>query len=218
MKAVIFDLDGTLINSLENIASCMNSSLHEAGFATHEVEKFKFFIGEGSYKLAKNALPNQTNEDDIQKVYTRFIEIYEDNIYENTQTYEGIYELLKKLKNTNLKLGILSNKPHKFTEQFGIRFFKNCGFHEIHGQKNNVPPKPDAQAALNIAQKFNLKPEEIFYVGDSSTDMKTANNANMKSIGVLWGFRPKEELIEHGANYLAKDCEELWDIIDSNRY
>jgi len=218
MKAVIFDLDGTLVNSLENIAFCMNSALKEFGFKEHKVNDYKMFIGEGSFKLATNALPKDTKEEMITKVFNSFIKTYDANIYENTLPYDGIYELLKKLKQTNLKLGILSNKPHKFTQQFGIKFFKHCGFDEIHGQKENIPPKPHAMGALNIAKGFNLKPEEIFYVGDSSVDMKTASNAKMKSIGVLWGFRPKEELIENGANYLAKDCEELWDIIDSQRF
>jgi len=217
MKAVIFDLDGTLINSLQNIADCMNQALKEFGFDGHSTQEYKYFIGEGSLTLTKRAVPHNTSQEIITKVYNNFIKIYEENIYKNTQPYDGIYTLLKKLNKTNLKLGILSNKPHQFTKQFAIRLFNDCGFEEVHGQKENIAPKPDAAGALKIAQSFNIKPEEIFYVGDSSTDMKTATNAKMKSIGVLWGFRPKEELIEHKADFLAQDCEQLWDIINTHR-
>jgi len=216
MKAIIFDLDGTLINSLDDIALSMNDVLKEFDYEEHKIEDYKYFVGDGALVLVQNSLPKDTPEDLVRKMFKRFIEVYETGVHHNTKPYEGIYELLEKLRNTPVKLGILSNKPHEITKLYMNKLFSDYDFVEIHGQKEGVTKKPDPIGALNIAKSLNLEPEKIYFVGDTSTDMKTAKNANMKSIGVSWGFRPKEELIEHGADYIVENCEELWDIIEEN--
>lgn len=213
MKAVVFDLDGTLINSLKDIALCMNDVLKEFNYKTHEIEQYNYFVGDGALVLSQNVLPNDSTQEEVQMVFKRFKEVYDLNIYHNTKPYEGIMELLKKLENEEFKLGILSNKPHEFTLKYAQKYFKHLNIQEVHGQKEDIPKKPHPMGALNIAKNFNLDTKEIFYVGDTSTDMKTATNANMKSIGVAWGFRPVEELLEHKANFIANDPQELFEII-----
>lgn len=217
MKAIIFDLDGTLIDSLEDIAKSMNDVLKEFNYEEHPLEDYKRFVGDGALILVQNALPKECDEDEIQKILKRFIEIYDLGFHNNTKPYEGIYELLTKLQNTNIQLGVLSNKPHEFTKKYVNKLFLEFNIIETHGQKDEIPKKPDPAGALDIAKSFNLKPEEIFFIGDTPTDIKTAKNANMKSVGVLWGFRPKKELVESGADFIVENCDELWELITKHK-
>ena len=215
MKGIIFDLDGTLINSLTDIALCMNEVLQQMQLPTHDIQQYNYFVGDGAWVLSQNVLPKNSQEHLVKEVFERFKKLYDENIYENTKPYDGIYELLQQLEQHSFKLGILSNKPHEFTLKYAKKFFSEYAFEEIHGQKKEAMKKPHPAGALHIAQAFGLQSQEIFYIGDTSTDMKTAYNAKMKSIGVTWGFRPKEELIEHGAHYIAHTPQEIFEIVMS---
>ncbi|WP_428026496.1 HAD family hydrolase [Arcobacter sp.] len=204
MKSLIFDLDGTLINSLLDIAISMNKVLEKHNYPSHEIEKYNYFVGDGALVLVKNAMPYNSTEEEIQNVLKSFIEIYEQNTHNNTFAYEGIYEMLQKIEELNIKKAVLSNKPHKFTLKYMENLFNNFNFQEIHGQKIDVPKKPDPTMAIQIATKLNTNIEDMIFIGDTATDIKTAKNANMKSIGVSWGFRPIEELIDAGADFIAQ--------------
>ncbi len=204
MKSLIFDLDGTLINSLLDIAISMNKVLEKHNYPSHEIEKYNYFVGDGALVLVKNAMPYNSTEEEIQNALKSFIEIYEQNTHNNTFAYEGIYEMLQKIEELNIKKAVLSNKPHKFTLKYMENLFNNFNFQEIHGQKIDVPKKPDPTMAIQIATKLNTNIEDMIFIGDTATDIKTAKNANMKSIGVSWGFRPIEELIDAGADFIAQ--------------
>ena len=203
MKSLIFDLDGTLINSLFDIAISMNKVLEKHNYPSHEIEKYNYFVGDGALVLVKNAMPYNSTEKEIQNVLKSFIEIYEQNTHNNTFAYEGIYEMLQKIEELKIKKAVLSNKPHKFTLKYMENLFNNFNFQEIHGQKIDVPKKPDPTMAIEIATKLNTNIEDMIFIGDTATDIKTAKNAKMKSIGVAWGFRPIEELKEAGADFIA---------------
>lgn len=213
MKAVIFDLDGTLIDSLYDIAQSMNQVLSEFNYPIHDLDKYNYFVGDGALVLVQNALPQVCNDNQIQKVLARFKEVYDLSEHHNTKPYEGIYELLQSLQDAQIRLGILSNKPHKFTLKYAQTLFSDFNFEEVHGQKEDVEKKPDPAGAIHIAQQMQLHPNDICFIGDTATDIKTAHNANMKSIGVLWGFRPQEELEEHGAHFLAHTPSDILRIV-----
>ncbi|MFA7090599.1 MAG: HAD family hydrolase [Arcobacteraceae bacterium] len=212
-KGIIFDLDGTLIDSLEDIAQSMNDVLKEFDLPTHELSAYNQFVGDGALYLIQRAVPKNSSQEYIEAILTRYKEVYDKAIYHSTKPYDGIYELLKQLQNAHYKMGILSNKPHEFTLKYAQTLFKAFNFSQVHGQKEEVPKKPHPQGALNIAKAFNLTSNEIVYIGDTPTDIHTAHNAKMKSIGVLWGFRTKEELQEAGATFLAKHPHDIWDIL-----
>ena len=213
MKAVIFDLDGTLINSLEDIAICANQVLEELNYKVHEIQAYKKFVGDGALVLMQNALPKECSAKEINLCFQRFIDVYDLNIHNNTKPYEGIYELLNKLEALNIKKGILSNKPHEFTLKYAQNLFNQYTFDQVYGQKKGIAKKPDPTLAIQIANNLQIPCEKIFYVGDTPTDIKTAQNANMKSIGVLWGFRTLEELKDQGADFIVKNPAELWDVL-----
>lgn len=211
-KAIIFDLDGTLIDSLIDIALCANKVLEEFNLPSHKIDAYRNFLGGGALFLIKNCMPRNSSDEMIEKVLERFKVVYDEQQHFNTKPYEGIYELLKELKNRNIKVGVLSNKPHYFTCKYIDEFFKDLNLDEVHGQKDEVPRKPDPKGAIDIANSFGIACENIFFVGDSDVDMNTAKNANMIAVGVEWGFRGPFELIENGAKHIVKTPNEILDL------
>lgn len=217
-KAVIFDLDGTLIDSLEDLANSVNQALEENNYPTHQLEEYKYFIGDGAKILIKRAIKKDVSEKEVEKLHTRFKEIYKDKIDSKTKVYDGVYELLEKLEKQNYKKAILSNKPDIFTQACVQKFFKDFDFVNISGQKKDIPKKPHPQAAINIASELQAKPSEVFFVGDTKVDMQTAKSAGMTAIGVLWGFRDEKELKDNGADFIVKTMDELYEILTSDPY
>ena len=211
-KTVIFDLDGTLLDSIEDIASSMNKVLESLQLPTHKIEDYKHFVGGGVDILVENALSNQSKEikDEVIK---RFKIEYDGKLHSRTLPYDGIYELLDELKKLDINLAVLSNKPHEFTVSYVNHFFKNYNFKEIHGQKKDVPKKPDPKAALDIVKCLDSSCENTYFIGDTKIDMQTAKNANMTAIGVLWGFRDEKELRDFGADFIVSNPLEILKII-----
>ena len=211
-KTVIFDLDGTLLDSIEDIASSMNKVLESLQLPTHKIEDYKHFVGGGVDILVENALSNQSKEikDEVTK---RFKIEYDGKLHSKTLPYDGIYDLLDELKKLDINLAVLSNKPHEFTVSYVNHFFKNYNFKEIHGQKKDVPKKPDPKAALDIVKCLDSSCENTYFIGDTKIDMQTAKSANMTAIGVLWGFRDEKELRDFGADFIVSNPLEILKII-----
>lgn len=201
-KAVIFDLDGTLIDSLEDIAINANKVLTKLHCPTHSFEKYKHFVGDGARVLIENAMPRYVSKAFLDEALELFIDFYEQNLHTNTKPYRDIQSLLEKLVFQNIPLAILSNKPDKFTKLYVEKLLPDIPFVVVAGQKEGIEKKPDPTVALEIAKKFQIEPQDIYFVGDTATDMKTAKNANMIAVGVAWGFRPVKELEDNGADFI----------------
>ncbi|MFV7789232.1 HAD family hydrolase [Aliarcobacter lanthieri] len=213
-NTVIFDLDGTLLDSIEDIAVSMNKVLESLNLPIHDIKDYKYFVGSGVDVLVENALGKFSKEIKDEAI-KRFKIEYDGKLHSKTIPYEGIYELLDELKKLNYNLAVLSNKPHEFTVSYVNHFFKDYGFKEVHGQKDNVPKKPNPQAAIEIAKSLNAPCKKVFFVGDTKVDMQTAKSAKMLAIGVLWGFRDEQELREFGADFIVKTPLEIVNIIKS---
>lgn len=215
-KTIIFDLDGTLIDSIEDIALCMNRVLKELNLPTYEINEYKYFVGGGVSVLVDNVLKNLNIdlENDIKDNLTKkFKEIYDLKLHDKTKPYEGIYDLLDELMKLDCKIGVLSNKPHESTLAHVNSLFSKYKLQEVHGQKAHIEKKPNPTAAIQIANSFNTPCEEIYFIGDTMIDMQTAKNAGMIGIGVLWGFRDEKELREHGADFIVKHPLDILEII-----
>lgn len=213
-KAVIFDLDGTLINSLHDIADAMNRVLEHNGFKTHEYEAYKLFVGKGLRNLAENVLPeSDRNSETIKTVFDGLMKDYGNNVVRKTALYEGIPQLLDQLTERNIKMAILSNKAHELTVKIADKILKNWKFEIILGSKVEIPRKPDPTGAKICMESLNLKANEILYVGDSGVDMQTANNTGMIAVGVTWGFRSRKELRDNGAMHIIDKPEDLLNLL-----
>lgn len=213
IKAVIFDLDGTLLNTIEDLANACNYALKQSKFPIHEVEKYKTFVGDGRYKLIERIVPQDFRTDEtISKVLALFDEYYEAHMIDMTKPYQGVIELLDDLNNSGLKLAVVSNKPHEFTVEVVKKFFGDK-LHITFGHRANTPTKPNPYSLIEAIELFNIEKHECVYVGDSNVDVETAKNAEVKSVGVAWGFRGAGELEEAGADYIVNTIEELRELI-----
>lgn len=212
IKAVIFDLDGTLLNTLDDLADAGNYTLAKLGYPLHKVCEYKYFVGNGIPKLIERMLPANVGDDIKKQALGIFMEHYAMHSEDKTSAYSGISELLTGLKQRKLKLGVLTNKADSIAVSVVEKYF--CGmFDVVHGLSDNVLPKPDTKLALQIAAQLGVRAEEVFYVGDSGVDMQTAVNAGFTPCGVLWGFRTRDELLENGSKFIVEQPVDILELI-----
>jgi len=213
-KAIIFDLDGTLLNTLDDLADANNAALRKLGFPTHPVEDYKYFIGNGVKVLLERTLPQDACDDaTVEKGIVMMKQEY-DRCWDNkTRPYEGVPELLDELARFGLRLAVLSNKPHAYTRVIVDKLLDRWEFEEVWGVSETVPPKPDPTGVRRLVETMGLRTDEFLYVGDTGTDMATARSADLFAVGVLWGFRDADELRENGAQVLLEKPAEIMGLL-----
>jgi phosphoglycolate phosphatase len=215
-KAVLFDLDGTLLETLTDLAEAMNASLVHFGFSPHTVDAFRYFVGESVAVEARRALPESARDNEtVEKVAEYSQQIYADCWHKNTRPYPGIPELLTALQKRGLKLAVLSNKIDKFTKTMVKKLLPQWQFEMVQGALPEVPLKPHPDLALRITNHLKIPPAQFIYVGDSNIDMLTATASGMFPVGCLWGYRTADELLAAGAKALINSPAELLDILDN---
>ena len=209
-KAVIFDLDGTLIHSLPDIAAAMNRSLSLFGLPTYPENDYKYKVGNGVLKLTERAVGQH------KEFYDQVLEAYKKDYAAHNQVetrpFKGIGEMLEKLRELGLSLCVLTNKDQGDAENILGHFFPDIVFSGVLGRQEGLRLKPDPEGALRLAALCGASPEECWYVGDTATDMNCGNAAGMETVGVLWGYRPREELVSSGARHLIAEPGELIDL------
>lgn len=214
-KLIVFDLDGTLINSLEDLADSANHVLGQHGFPIHPVDAYRYFVGDGVRKLIERILPAEDrNEVQIEQCRQEFVEYYKIHMEDKTSVYEGITDLLKTLKARGLKIAVATNKVHVAVEPLMAKYFPGIHFDSLIGQREGIPVKPAPQIMFDILAQCGCEPSEALHVGDTATDMQLASNAGVESVGVLWGYRPLEELQEAGAKHIIQHPADLLEIIN----
>ena len=210
INLIIFDLDGTLLNTLEDLGDSVNEALAAHQLPEHEYSDYCRFVGDGMEMLIRRSLPQNSPESVFSQVLANFREAYRQNWANKSRPYAGITEMLKALNDTRIPTAVLSNKPDEFTQLCVSKFFPNGCFKRAYGQRHGIPKKPDPGAATAIANELGIKVERTMYVGDSDVDIITGTTAGMLAVGVSWGFRNEEELRAAGATHiLSKPCEIL---------
>ena len=214
-KACIFDLDGTLTDTLESITYCVNATLKELGLGQINRVQCKDFVGNGARYLIEKSLQATGDKDlrYIEQAMEAYDRIFKVNCMYKVTIYDGVQELLVKLKEQGLKLAVLSNKPHSQAVDVVEAFFGKELFARVRGEQEGIPRKPDPAGAYLIAEEFGIGSEECLYIGDSDVDMRTGRAAGMTTVGVTWGFRSKEILLENGAEHIIDRAEELITIV-----
>jgi len=204
-KAIIFDLDGTLLNTLNDIAEAMNQVLVDNGFPNHPIDMYRYYIGNGLENLIIRALPEEkATPESLPKYLQAFRIAYAQNWHKNTRPYPDIPALLTRLTQHDFHLTILSNKAHEFTVRMVLTLLDQWKFKKILGAGSGFPKKPNPKAALHILEYLRVRRDECLFVGDSGVDMQTAKAAGIFPLGVTWGFRPESELRENGCRFIAR--------------
>lgn len=213
-KAVVFDLDGTLLDTLNDLADSMNSVLAKYNYPIHEVDAYKYFIGNGVRNLVQRTLPESKQDaENVDRGLSAMREEYSNRWNNKTKPYKGIAEMLNALVDRGLKITVLSNKSDDFTKLMVGKLLPDWNFELVFGERQGILKKPDPAGALEIAHTLGVHPRDCLYLGDTGVDMKTAVSAGMYPVGVLWGFRKAEELVENGARVLIADPAAVIDLL-----
>jgi phosphoglycolate phosphatase len=212
IEAVLFDLDGTLVDSLGDLGSSVNHVLADLGLPTHSIDSYRLRIGDGSRTMLSRALPEDRQEL-LDQAVESFKKYYRVHCLDQTRTYPGIDSLLDHLKERGCPMAIFTNKPHPLTTHIVESLFPIGLFDTCLGQQDDFPKKPDPTGALRIAETISCRPECTLFLGDSAIDMHTATAAGMVPVGATWGFRSRNELIESGAKHIINNPHELLDLI-----
>lgn len=213
-KAVIFDLDGTLVNSIYDLADGVNFALEKNGYPTHPEESYLIFVGNGIKKLIERALGDKATEQTVAKVRADFETYYHDHCCDRTRAYEGITELLDTFKKNGVKLAVCSNKAQKFTEYIVNTIFGENTFDFVYGQRPELLMKPAPDCIFFVAENLGVTIEECIYIGDSNVDIMAGNNAGVDTLGVTWGFRTEQELRETGAKHIAHKTHQIQEFFE----
>jgi len=215
-SAAVFDLDGTLIDSLEDLADSMNEALAGLGFPTHPGPAYKYFVGDGMEVLARRVLPEAARDrDTLERLVAAMRRVYAGRWDRKTRPYAGVPQMLEALRARGLRLAVLSNKPDDFTRLTMERLLAPHTFDLVQGVSPDTPPKPDPAGALAVAARLGVKPEECLYLGDTATDMQTACRAGMCAVGALWGFRTRQELEENGARAVVEEPGQVLALLET---
>jgi phosphoglycolate phosphatase len=206
--AVLFDLDGTLADTLADLANAVNHALAALGCSPHPLAAYRYFVGDGARNLMLRTLP--ADRKDLADHALRLMRTYyAAHCFDETRLYPGVADLVSELIRRKIKVAVFSNKPDEFTRRMVAHYFPGIAFDAVHGQRDRMPLKPDPTVALHIASELGITPPEWIYLGDTNTDMQTAVAAGMFPVGALWGFREKDELLKSGARMLITKPEEL---------
>ena len=211
ISSIIFDLDGTLLDTLDGLADTSNKVLQQYNFPEHSSDDYKLFIGNGLRQLIKRAAPHGISTHIIDECCELFKEFYAADWKTKCCPYDGINAMLASLQNQGIPLAILSNKPHQFTKLFVKEFFPEGTFEHVYGQRDGFDKKPEPGVAIEIAKMIEMNTRSILFIGDSGVDVQTGKNAGMKTAGVSWGFRPVEELAENQPDLILNHPLELLD-------
>ena len=214
-KLVLFDLDGTLINSIDDLADSTNYALQQCGLPLHTVDEYKYFVGDSVDPLIRRALPEEEKEnqelfDRVKKIYLSY---YAAHSKDKTRPYPGISDLLSRCNKAGVLVAVVSNKPDDITADVVRYYFPQIHFAATMGPKEGIPKKPDPAGVREVLRITGIALEDALYVGDTWVDMQTAQNSGVQSCGVLWGFRTRQELVENHADFIAANAAELAEII-----
>ncbi len=216
IKAVLFDLDGTLANSLKDLACSFNYALNQYGFPSHETEEFKFFVGDGIPKAIERALPEgHRDAQTVEKCRVKFFEHYRIHFADYTVPYDGIIELIMSLKTKGFRIAVVSNKAQSMADIVVGKLYPQL-FDVVIGKREDTPAKPDPALIFLALSELGYSAEECLFVGDSGMDMSAAVRAGAVPVGVLWGFRPLSELARCGSKYIVKHPSEILNILENN--
>lgn len=211
-KAVIFDMDGTILNTLEDLKNATNYSLRQFGMPERSLEEVRMFVGNGIRKLVERAVPAGTSEEKIAQVFDVFLEYYEIHSADNTSPYPGILELVEKLKKSGIKTAVSTNKADVPAQELGREYFNGI-FDLIVGQQDGLKVKPAPDSVNKILSILDIQKKDAIYIGDSNVDVQTAKNSGLDFIGVSWGFRGREFLEKNGAKNIVDNANEILDLV-----
>ena len=214
-KLVIFDLDGTLLDTIADLAGATNYALTQLGYPTHDTDTIRTFVGNGINKLLERALPaNEQTEENVMRMRSYFVPYYDAHNADLSSPYPGIEVLLQSLQDNGIEIAVASNKYQEATTKLVKHYFPTILFAEVLGQRENIPVKPHPTIVFDILNKTGIDKKEVLYVGDSGVDMQTAQNAEVDAIGVTWGFRSRTELETFHPLGIIDKAEELMDYIN----